>query len=153
MGLLVVAIENHRNREIEALCQTYLQRLTGKYKCELELLPAAKVTDPQAQQEKETAAIEKIAKPGDTLYLLDERGTRCDSVAFSQLLEQELDQSRGRIIFAIGGAYGFTEAARKRHKLLRMSDWVFPHQLARLVLIEQLYRASQIAKGTGYHHV
>jgi 23S rRNA (pseudouridine1915-N3)-methyltransferase len=153
LGLLVVAIENHRNREIEALCQTYLQRLTGKYKCELELLPAAKVTDPQTQQEKETAAIEKLAKPGDTLYLLDERGMRCDSVAFSQLLEQELDQSRGRIIFAIGGAYGFTDAARNRHKLLRMSDWVFPHQLARLVLMEQLYRASQIAKGTGYHHV
>ncbi len=152
MAIVLAAIENHRNREIEALCQVYLQRLSGKYKCELVLLPAAKVQDPKVQQEKETASLEKVIKPGDKLYLLDERGKRSDSLQFSQQLEGDLNSVRGRVIFAIGGAYGFTEEARRKYEALRMSDWVFPHQLARLVLIEQLYRAAQIAKGSAYHH-
>lgn len=118
----------------------------------LELLPAARTPDPEVQKSKETETLLKLMKPGDTLILCDERGKTFSSRGFATYIEKTLSQSRGKIIFAIGGAYGFTDKIRNQYPSIRLSDFVFPHQLARLVLTEQIYRALNILKGTGYHH-
>jgi len=150
--ILIAAIENHKNPEIDALIAEYLKRLQPLHSVSLTLLPAARVNYSEQQQIKETEALLKMAKPGDTLFLLDETGKQTNSLEFSNLITQSLNQSRGKIIFCIGGAYGFTAEAKQKFPKLKMSDWVFPHQIARLVLVEQIYRSFNIIKGTGYHH-
>ena len=151
--LTILAIENQKDEHIQKRCERYVQRMSGPFKLNIELLPSARVKIPQQQKEKESAAIAKAVKPGDTLILCDEGGKNYHTLAFAQLIEKELSVSRGRLIFAIGGAYGFTEELLQKHVKIRLSDFTLPHQLARLVLTEQLYRASEIIKGSDYHHL
>ena len=150
--ITVAAIENHKNPHIDGLISEYIKRLQPLHPVNIQLLPAAKVQNPNQQQIKETESLLKLAKPGDTVILLDENGKTSNSPGFAQFITQTLNQSRGKILFCIGGAYGFTEEAKSLYPSISMSQWVFPHQIARLVLVEQLYRAFQIIKGTGYHH-
>lgn len=152
MSIVIAAIENHRDSEIDGLCRKYLQRLNGPWKTELLLLPAARVKEPEKQQETESQTLLKNTKPGDILLLCDERGQSFTSTEFSYLMQKELAALRGRIIIGIGGAYGFTPQFLSQHRSIRLSNLTFPHHLARLVLAEQLYRAMCIAKNTGYHH-
>ncbi|MBL7813309.1 MAG: 23S rRNA (pseudouridine(1915)-N(3))-methyltransferase RlmH [Bacteroidetes bacterium] len=152
MSLLILAIENHRDNEIDILCEKFIKRMQGNMSASLELLPAARVKIPEEQKIKESETILKYCKPGDQLILCDERGKTFTSKEFATYIDNSLSQSRGRLIFAIGGAYGFTEDLLKSNLSIRLSDFTFPHHLARLVLCEQLYRAFTILKGTGYHH-
>jgi 23S rRNA (pseudouridine1915-N3)-methyltransferase len=88
----------------------------------------------------------------DFIILLDERGKELDSPAFAGLLKSHLDQSK-KVLIIIGGAFGVTDELReKAHFVWSLSPLVFPHQLVRLILTEQLYRAQQIALGGSYHH-
>lgn len=153
MAIVIAVIENHKNKEIDSLCADYLKKLTGTYATKLEILPAARVNDPIQQKAKETETILKICKPGDKLVLCDEHGKTFESIGFSKFIENELSNIRGKLIIAIGGAYGFTQEALKQYPSIKLSDLTFPHHLARLVLIEQVYRAYNIQKGTGYHHI
>ncbi|MFN5250318.1 MAG: 23S rRNA (pseudouridine(1915)-N(3))-methyltransferase RlmH [Bacteroidota bacterium] len=152
MALLVACIENHKDPEIERLCAKYIQRIEKLHPMKLELIPAARAKDAQQQKEKETASILKLLKPGDELILCDERGQTFNSMAFAKFLDKEFSISRGRLILAIGGAYGFTDEALQRYRKIKLSDFTFPHHLARLVLVEQLYRGLSILKGSPYHH-
>ena len=153
MAIVITAIENHKNKEIDLLCADYIKKLNGPYATKLEILPAARVTDPAQQKIKETETLLKLCKPGDKLILCDEHGKLYDSISFSQMIEGELSNIRGKLIFGIGGAYGFTQEALNNYPSIKLSDLTFPHHLARLVLIEQVYRAYNIQKGTGYHHI
>jgi 23S rRNA (pseudouridine1915-N3)-methyltransferase len=153
VAIVIAVIENHKNKEIDSLCADYLKKLTGTYATKLEILPAARVTDPAQQKAKETETILKLCKPGDKLVLCDEHGKQFESIGFSKFIENELSNIRGKLILAIGGAYGFTSEALKQYPSIKLSDLTFPHHLARLVLIEQVYRAYNIQKGTGYHHI
>ena len=150
--ILIAAIENHKNPEIDALIAEYIKRLQPLPPVSVTLLPAARVQSSALQQQKETESLLKLAKPGDTLFLMDETGKATNSLEFANLITQSLNQSRGKIIVCIGGAYGFTSDAKQKFPKLKMSEWVFPHQIARLVLVEQIYRSFNIIKGTGYHH-
>lgn len=153
MAIIIAVIENHKNKEIDSLCSEYLKKLTGTFATKLEILPAARVTDPGLQKIKETETVLKLSKPGDKLILCDEHGKNHNSLSFSKMIESELATIRGKLILAIGGAYGFTQDALKQYPSIKLSDLTFPHHLARLVLIEQVYRAYNIQKGTGYHHI
>jgi len=150
--IVIAAIENHKDSEIDLLCKKYLQRLEKMHPVKLELIPAARAKDKLQQKEKESAAIEKLCKPNDQLFLCDEHGKNHHSLEFAQMLEKELSHSRGRIIIAIGGAYGFTEDILIKYRKIRLSDFTFPHHIARLVLVEQIYRAFSIMHGSAYHH-
>jgi len=82
--------------------------------------------------------------------LLDERGRNLSSPELSAVIVEHTSQS---IVFIIGGAYGVTDDVRRRANLVwSLSKLVFPHQLVRLILTEQLYRAQEIARGGKYHH-
>lgn len=84
--------------------------------------------------------------------LLDERGDACDSEGFARRLQQWSMQD-GLIAFSVGDAYGHDEQTRSEAvHLLRLSDMVLPHQLAHVLLIEQIYRAACILHNSPYHH-
>lgn len=105
------------------------------------------------QQEEETQLLKKIDFRKDYIILLDERGLKFTSIKFAQHLEQLQNNSLHRIIFIIGGAYGFTPAFRNQAQmLLSFSDFTFSHQLIRLIFVEQLYRAQSILHHLPYHH-
>ena len=85
--------------------------------------------------------------------LLDERGQNVDSPALASRLQGAFDSSK-QVAVIIGGAYGVDDRVRQRADFVwSLSKLVFPHQLVRLILAEQLYRAQEIAGGRPYHHV
>ena len=86
------------------------------------------------------------------MILLDERGKALDSPGLARTLQQPIDGAR-TVILIIGGAYGVDPSVHTRANLVwSLSPLVFPHQLVRLILAEQLYRAQEIASGRPYHH-
>ena len=104
-------------------------------------------------KEKEGELILKKLEDGDFVVLLDERGKQYDSIAFAQTLEQWQMQSYKRIVFIIGGAYGFSDTVYARaNSKMSLSKMTFSHQMIRLFYIEQIYRAFAIMNNQPYHH-
>lgn len=96
--------------------------------------------------------VSKLRKPRDFLIVLDERGKILSSPEISQLLDRQFTFGN-QVIIAIGGPYGFSDEFRNNSDFLwSFSKLVFPHELMRLYLIEQLYRAQEIRSGSKYHH-
>ena len=153
MAIVIAYIESHKNDHIEALCKDYLKKMQGVFATKVLTIPSSKVSAPEQQQILESESLLKKVRPTDTLILCDERGKSFTSPKFSKWIEEKLNYSRGDLIIAIGGAYGFSQDLRQNHECIKLSDFVFPHLIARLILIEQIYRAYQISKNTGYHHI
>ncbi|MCE3226947.1 MAG: hypothetical protein K0S32_1498 [Bacteroidetes bacterium] len=90
----------------------------------------------------------------DTLVLLDEKGKEYTSVDFAKFISQKQNASVKRLVFLIGGPFGFDESIYKRaNSKLALSQMTFSHQMVRLFFVEQLYRAFTILKGEKYHHL
>ena len=95
----------------------------------------------------------KNIRPGDYTVLLDERGSSFSSTDWARNLEQKAAHLPKDLVFVIGGPYGFSQALYDRSdELLSLSRMTMSHQLVRLVVLEQLYRAMTILKGEHYHH-
>lgn len=104
-------------------------------------------------KEKEGALILKALSPSDRLILLDERGRQMRSVEFASRIESLIAGNGKDIVFAIGGAYGFSDQVYSRsNDMLSLSKMTFPHDMVRVIFVEQLYRAFSILKGEPYHH-
>lgn len=134
-------------------CAEYFSRMRGGAKLEVLEVSAGKEKDPAKQREEEGAKlIAAIRKIDGDAWVLDEKGERMTSHEFAFFLSQAKDVGR-HVVFVLGGAYGLSTEVRKTAKgSLRLSDMTFPHELCRLVFAEQLYRALEISKGSGYHH-
>ncbi|MBR9921116.1 MAG: 23S rRNA (pseudouridine(1915)-N(3))-methyltransferase RlmH [Bacteroidetes bacterium] len=103
--------------------------------------------------EKEGEAILSRLDTTDHLLLLDERGRQYRSVEFAHFIEKLQHQSHRKVIFLIGGAYGFSEAVKTRaNGKISLSKMTFSHQMVRLFILEQLYRAQTILRNEPYHH-
>ena len=104
-------------------------------------------------KEEEGKKILEFLQPTDKLILLDERGKNLHSPELANLLQQHADQGTKNLVFLIGGAYGVSDAVKKRADFCwSLSNLVFPHMLVRLILAEQLYRACTIMRNEKYHH-
>jgi len=97
-------------------------------------------------------AIEKRKVGPQKVYLLDEKGKTYTSLAWAQYLGALKERGIQNFIFVIGGAYGHTDALREQYELLSLSSFTFPHDLARVIFLEQAYRALHILSGGKYHH-
>ena len=105
------------------------------------------------QKKAESFLLLSQLQPGDQVVLLDEKGKTYSSVGFSAQLEKLMASGAKRLVFVIGGPYGFAqEIYDKANDLLSLSPMTFSHQMVRLVFVEQLYRAFTILKGERYHH-
>ena len=136
--------------------EEFSKRLNRYFKTEWVLLPVPKQSAMLSEMDlrkKEGDMILEWLQKDDYLILLDERGTSLSSPGLAQFLQQKANESQKQLIFLIGGAYGVDEAIRKRANFTwSLSSLVFPHQLVRLILAEQLYRAATILKNEKYHH-
>jgi 23S rRNA (pseudouridine1915-N3)-methyltransferase len=104
-------------------------------------------------KEKEAENILGTIKKDDYVVLLDEEGSEMTSIGLAEFLGEKMNDSTRRMVFVIGGAYGVSKEIKKRANYMwSLSKLVFPHMLARLILIEQLYRATSILQGGKYHH-
>jgi 23S rRNA (pseudouridine1915-N3)-methyltransferase len=134
----------------------YTKRLKHFLPFETQLIPDiknAKNMNQEQLKKKEGAAILKKLDKGDCLLLLDERGKELSSVKFAQYLENQLQMSHKRIIFLIGGAYGFSDEVYARaNGKISLSKMTFSHQMVRVFALEQIYRAMTILRNMPYHH-
>ena len=103
-------------------------------------------------KEKEAEAVQKHINQGDIVILLDENGEHYDSKKFASFVEKNTIQNAKCMVFIIGGAYGFSEKLYQSatHKI-SLSRMTFTHQMVRLILLEQIYRAFMIRSGRPYH--
>ena len=107
----------------------------------------------EALKTKEGELILNKLTKDDCLILLDERGKQLSSTDFSKIIEQQQMSAVKRVVFQIGGAYGFSEAVYARaNREISLSNMTFSHQMIRLFFVEQLYRAFTILKGEKYHN-
>lgn len=129
--------------------ERFLERLRPPFAADIELVPHSGKEGVLAATE-ESEKILNRTKPSDFIILLDERGENLSSPEFSKIVT---DNASGQIVIVIGGAYGTSSELRQRANIVwSLSRLVFPHQLVRLILTEQLYRAQEIAKQGPYHH-
>ena len=123
---------------------------------ELEVIPDiknAKNLSEAQQKEREGELILKALQPGDYLVLLDEHGKEFTSMQFATYIEKKMHTVPKRLVFVVGGPYGFSEAVyRAASEKISLSKMTFSHQMIRLIFIEQLYRAMTILHGEPYHH-
>lgn len=135
----ILAVGKVRKSWVQEGVALYLKRLPGLVVTELR----------DSTMAKEAEAIAAALRPDERLVLLTEEGTTYTSVAFAQQLR---DSGSQRLAFVIGGAEGLDPALKARASWrLSLSPMTFPHELARLLLLEQLYRASSILQGGPYH--
>ncbi len=108
---------------------------------------------PTDSREKESARIVKLFKPDDFVVLLDEKGKEWSSPELGDFLQTRMNEGTKRIVFVIGGAYGVDHSVLARaHRIWSLSKLIFPHQIVRLILAEQIYRGLSIIRGEKYHH-
>ncbi len=106
------------------------------------------------QKTEEAKLIFNHISAEDFLILLDENGKEFTSVEFSKFISQKQNASIKRLIFCIGGPFGFDDSIYKRaNNKISLSQMTFSHQMVRLFFAEQLYRAYTILKGEKYHHI
>ena len=130
----------------------YEQRLRKPFDATWLLLPHSAREGEAARAEESERILAKV-DAGAYLVLLDERGRNVDSPQFAGVLQAAFDGGR-QVVVVIGGAYGVDDRVRTRADFVwSLSKLVFPHQLVRLILAEQLYRAQEISAGRPYHHV
>lgn len=131
----------------------YLERLAHWTKVQETVVPKSLRAAAKEQVAEEEKALLKALPAGARIVALDETGTQLGSRAFAQRLGAWRDVGARECVFVIGGAYGLSDTMRQRADLvLSLSAMTFPHQLVRVLLAEQLYRAYAILHGSGYHH-
>lgn len=136
--------------------QEYLKRLRRFHKVEKQELPdiknAGNLPPAELMREEGKKFLAQL-QPNDSLILLDEKGKTYTSRKFAGFIEKQLSHTNGNIIFAIGGAFGFSNEVKERaNALLSLSEMTFSHQLIRVIFMEQLYRAFTILNNHPYHN-
>lgn len=152
--LLVVGrtVEKHYITAIE----DYVSRTKHFIPFDMEVIPELKNTknlSMDQQKEKEGELFLKALQPGDLVVLLDEHGKEFRSIEFADWVEKKMHTVNKRLIFIIGGPYGFSpKVYEAAHEKISLSKMTFSHQMIRLIFVEQLYRAMTILNNNPYHH-
>lgn len=156
MKVLLLVIGKTDAAYIRAGIEEYEKRLTRYVPYEMKILPdvkKAKNMSEALQKEKEGEMLLGEFLGTDFVVLLDENGKQYTSVGFSEFLAQKMLNATKRLVFVVGGPYGFSENVYKRaNDKISLSKMTFSHQMVRMIFAEQLYRAMTIMRGEPYHH-
>lgn len=156
MEIQLICIGKTDNIELRKLISNYENRLKHYVKFNFLFLPDLKDTKNLSQEQqktKEAQLIEKQLKTSDVVVLLDENGKQFSSVNFSEFLNKKMNSGCKRLVFIIGGPFGFAKTLHQKYTVkISLSKMTFSHQMIRLIFIEQLYRANTILRNEPYHH-
>jgi len=156
MKIRILAIGKTDDKNLLSLIQTYEQRLKHYIKFDLIIIPDiknAKNLSMKQQKEREGELILKNIQASDQLFLLDEKGQEFGSIEFSSFLQKKMNSGMKHLVLVIGGPYGFSEKVyQKATGKISLSKMTFSHQMIRLFIVEQIYRAFTILKNEPYHH-
>lgn len=151
MSIRIIAVGKKHESWIVDGVERYQKRLKKPFDIEWIILPHSAYDESRTRQEESKRILNRL-NDSDYVILLDERGEIIDSPTLSKKIEN-LFESSSQIVFVIGGAYGVDENLHERANYVwSFSKLVFPHQLVRLMLVEQIYRSQEIASGNHYHH-
>ena len=155
MKTILILVGKTTDKHFQAGISDYTERISHYMPFDIVTIPELKNTKSFSEEQQKTMEGELILKQlqaSDTLVLLDEHGKELRSIELAKWLEQKQQTAR-RLVFVIGGPYGFSEAVYSRaNEKLSLSKLTFSHQMVRLVFTEQIYRACTIIKGEPYHH-
>ena len=153
--LLIVVGKTDQQWLTEGISQ-YIDRLSHYSQFELQVIPDIRNTrsmEAPVQKVREGEQILKLLQPSDDVWLLDDKGREMTSPEMARWLEKRMAQSTKRLVFIIGGPYGFSPDVYDRVPgRLSLSRMTFSHQMVRLIFVEQLYRAFSILNNLPYHH-
>lgn len=155
MKTILLLVGKTQDKHFVAGINDYAERIGHYMPFEIKVIPELRNTKSLSERQQKTQEGELLLKqlqPSDTVVLLDEHGTEHRSVEFATWLQKKQNTAR-RLVFIIGGPYGFSETVYKRaNEMVSLSRMTFSHQMVRLVFTEQIYRACTIIKGEPYHH-
>ena len=146
MKITIIAVGKKHDTNFSGAIAEYQKRLSAHCDFAWQLVPSADKT-------KESVAILRLIADLDVVVLLDERGKLWDNKQLAYYLEEAQNRSVKKLVFIIGGAYGVDNTIINRaNAIMALSPLVFPHQIVRLLAVEQLYRTFSIISGGKYHH-
>ena len=151
--LRIITVGKIKTPHWHTAAQHYITRICHNMRCHITAVKdgQAKFAPPQRMAE-EAQNIQKVLRPQDTVICLDEKGKHYTSVEFSALLQKLWDTGK-QPAFIVGGAFGIDPAIKQQAQyLIALGPMTLPHELAQVVLLEQIYRAEAIASGSQYHH-
>lgn len=155
MKTVLILVGKTTDKHFQAGIDDYVARIGHYIPFDIVTIPELRNTKslPEEQQKvTEGELILKQIKPSDIVVLLDEHGREFRSREYARWLTQKQQTAR-RLVFVIGGPYGFSESIYARaNEEISLSKMTFSHQMVRLIFTEQLYRACTIIKGEPYHH-
>lgn len=156
MNIEIWSIGKENDGYIDDGIKHYFQKIRPYNPIELVVLQLPKkvaTTDVERTKKQEEELILKRLGPQHYLVLMDERGKMLTSPQWAQQFQNMMNQGTKTLVILIGGAFGVTDEVRKQAKQVwSLSSLVFPHQLVRLILAEQVYRTFSILNNTPYHH-
>ena len=155
MNIELIVVGKTDMKEVEALVTMYTKRLNHYVKFAITTLADVRNTRKLSEAEQKRLEGEQILKlisDADHLMLLDEHGAELRSIEFADMLQRRMSAGTKRLVFVIGGPYGFSDAVYQRaNSKLSLSKMTFSHQIVRAIFTEQLYRAFTILKNEPYH--
>jgi len=156
MKILLIVIGKTDLEWLRTGIDLYTERISRFVQFEIQTIPDLKNTrnmEPNVQKTREGESILKMLQPADDVFLLDDKGREMSSPELAQWLEKRMAQSQKRLVFIIGGPYGFSDQVYDRVPgRISLSRMTFSHQMVRLIFVEQVYRAFSILNGLPYHH-
>lgn len=156
MKLKIIWVGKTEENYLNVGSEIYIKRISNYIPTEIFTIPALKNSKNLSysqQKEKEGEQILKYLQAGDFVVLMDEKGKQFTSVEFSEFMNQRMISGIKNLVLIIGGPYGFSESVyQKATQKIALSKMTFSHQMVRLILLEQIYRAFSILNNEPYHH-
>jgi len=154
-GVLIV-VGKTTDKRFEAITNEYVERIRHYVPFAIEVIPDLKNTKGLSQSEqkqREGELILRSLQAGDYVVLLDEHGSERSSMDFASWMQKKMSAGPKRLVFIVGGPYGFSENVHKRgNEEISLSRMTLSHQMVRMFFAEQIYRALTILNGEPYHH-
>ena len=156
MKIILTVVGKTTDKNFIAVIDEYVQRINHYVPFAIDVIPELKGTknlSEKEQKDREGDMILKSFLPGDFIVLLDEHGRERRSIEFAQWMQKKMASGPKRLVFVVGGPYGFSEAVyAAAQEKVSLSQMTLSHQMIRLLFTEQIYRAMTILNGEPYHH-
>ena len=156
MNIELIVVGKTGSKEVNALVDMYTKRINFYNRFNITYIPDIKNSKNLSESQQKTAegeAILRLIDDSDRVVLLDEKGSEFRSVEYADWLQKRMNSGIKRLVFVIGGPYGFSpEVYSRANEKISLSKMTFSHQIIRAIFAEQLYRAFSILHNSPYHH-